>query len=78
MHALTRLVYGEEVDDCVDDILVTRGPRLHLLQRTPRTGCYLFVELDRASSSMGLARSRLQLLARRLVPVGADARASDD
>ncbi|MCY1014152.1 hypothetical protein OV079_53295 [Nannocystis pusilla] len=68
VHALTRLVHSEEVDDCVDDILVTRRPRLHLLQRTPRTGCYLFVELDRASSSMGLARSRLQLLARRLVP----------
>ncbi|WP_434425411.1 response regulator transcription factor [Nannocystis pusilla] len=78
VHALTRLVYGEEVDDCVDDILVTRGPRLHLLQRTPRPGCYLFVELDRASSSMGLARSRLQLLARRLIPVGADARVGDD
>lgn len=78
VHALTRLVHSEEVDDCVDDILVTRGPRLHLLQRTPRTGCYLFVELDRASSSMGLARSRLQLLARRLVPVGADVRLGDD
>jgi hypothetical protein len=78
VRALTRLVHGEQVDDCVDDILVTRGPRLHLLQRTPRTGCYLFVELDRASSSMGPARSRLQLLARSLVLVGADARVGDD
>ncbi|WAS91059.1 response regulator transcription factor [Nannocystis punicea] len=69
VHALTRLVHSEEVDDCVDDILVTRGPRLHLLQRTPRTGCYLFVELDRASGSMGLARSRLQTLARGLAPM---------
>ncbi|MDC0720404.1 response regulator transcription factor [Nannocystis bainbridge] len=66
VHALTRLLHSEDVDDCIDDILVTRGPRLHLLQRTPRTGCYLFVELDRTSSSMGLARSRLQMLARRL------------
>jgi CheY-like chemotaxis protein len=68
VHALMRLLHSEEVDDCIDDILVTRGPRMHLLQRTPRPGCYLFVELDRTSGSMGLARTRLQTLARRLAP----------
>lgn len=68
VHALTRLLHSEEVDDCVDDILVSRGPRLHLLQRTPRSGCYLFVELERAVCNLGLARSRLQAIARRLAP----------
>jgi CheY-like chemotaxis protein len=69
VHALTRLLHSEEVDDCVDDILVSRGPRLHLLQRTPRGGCYLFVELERAVCNLGLARTRLQAIARRLVPI---------
>lgn len=64
--ALTRLLHSEEVDDCVDDILVSRGPRLHLLQRTPRDGCHLYVELDRAGSNLGLARSRLQAIVRRI------------
>lgn len=66
LHALTRLLHSEEVDDCVDDILVTRGPRLHLLQRTQRDACHLYIELDRATSNLGLARSRLQAIVRRV------------
>lgn len=64
--ALTRLLYSEEVDDCVDDLLISRGPRLHLLQRTPRDGVHLYIELDRAGSNLGLARSRLQAIVRRV------------
>lgn len=66
LHALTRLLHSEDVDDCVDDILVSRGPRLHLLQRTARAGCHLYIELDRAGSNLGLARSRLQAIVRRV------------
>ena len=64
--ALTRLLYSDEVDDSVDDLLISRGPRLHLLQRTPRDGVHLYMELDRAGSNLGLARSRLQAIVRRV------------
>lgn len=67
VHSLSRLLHSEEVDDRIDDILITRGPRLHLLQHLPRRACYLFVELDRTRCNLGLARTRLQTIARRLV-----------
>ena len=68
VYALTRLVHSEAGDDEVDDLLLSRGARLHLLQRTPRAGCYLFVELERSRCNLGLARTRLQVIARRLQP----------
>ncbi len=68
VHSLTRLLHSEDVDDCIDDILLTRGPRLHLLQRMPRHACYMLVELDRTRCNLGQARARLQAIARRLIP----------
>jgi CheY-like chemotaxis protein len=68
MLALTRVLRGEGVDERVDDILVTRGSRLHLLHRTPDGARHVYLEIERADTNLGLARGQLQALVRRRWP----------
>lgn len=65
--ALTRLPYHEAGADRVEELLVTRGRRYHLLGATRSPRYFIYLELDRHIANLGQARILLRNIAERVV-----------
>lgn len=64
--ALTRLPYNEVAADRVEELLVTRGRRYHMLGATKSPRYFIYLELDRRNANLGQARILLRSVAERV------------
>lgn len=64
--ALTRLPYHESSADHVEELLVTRGRRYHMLGATRSPRFFIYLELDRRLANLGQARILLRSIAERV------------
>jgi len=60
MMALTRLSHDESTDRHIEELLIIRGRRYHLLGATATPGHYIYLEVDRGAANLGQARNVLR------------------
>jgi predicted regulator of Ras-like GTPase activity (Roadblock/LC7/MglB family) len=61
IRAARRMVHALEIDDDVEDVLVTLGSQLHLARTVTRSpAIFLYMALDRDTANLGLARLTLK------------------
>jgi predicted regulator of Ras-like GTPase activity (Roadblock/LC7/MglB family) len=61
VRAARRMVHALEIDDDVEDVLVTLGRQHHLARTVARSpAIFLYVALDRDSANLALARITLK------------------
>lgn len=61
VRAARRMVHALEMDDDVEDVLVTLGSQLHLARTVTRSpAIFLYVALDRDTANLGMARLTLK------------------
>ncbi len=56
MMALSRLSYDESTDKHIEELMIIRGRRYHLLGATATPGHYIYLEVDRGAANLGQAR----------------------
>jgi CheY-like chemotaxis protein len=56
MLALSRLSHDESADQHIEELMIIRGRRYHLLGATATPGHYIYLEVDRGAANLGQAR----------------------